>query len=179
MLDEKQIEEFIVAITNELFSIPGIVFGDGFVMCNNPKQSTVTKRPANTATTDPEAYAKKANVDKNYNAPNGVEFCYIGNRSRHDHKGIVVIANQIIGNQVFFGVSYCSPKDRFDKNYGRNLAFHRMNSPFYPTKILIPRVLSRKNIKISILARMVSDDAMPSWAMPLVYSELIDMLIYR
>ena len=56
---------------------------------------------------------------------NKVRFHYVRN-----HNGAVMtIASDIIEDDVWFGVAFCSPEDTFSKKHGRNKAYGRLNSP--------------------------------------------------
>ena len=63
-----------------------------------------------------------------------VRYFYYGDRSKVNHNGIVTVAYNIDKeqNQLVFGLSFCSPKDRFNKKIGREIARGRMKvKPIY------------------------------------------------
>lgn len=74
---------------------------------------------------------------------------------RADRGGATVVATVVRGpdTTVLYGVSFCSPRDSFDKNFGRRLAAFRLIDK--PLTIVIPGLVGPREIKAAILAALV------------------------
>jgi hypothetical protein len=103
--------------------------------------------------------------------PDNVKFIYIGDRHRHDHNGIITIANAVIDDEIQYGVSYCSPKDAFSKEEGRKIATKRMYENMIPL-----REKNHHQIKMQILSDIYAVRKYPSWAGNLIESTMMDTL---
>jgi hypothetical protein len=95
----------------------------------------------------------------------GVKFNYIGlSGDMRNHKGVIVIASFITDtypNVVYYGAAFCSPKDKFDKNKGKMMAYDRLireeNIAFYRKK-------KHADIATRILGAILVTGGCPVWA---------------
>ena len=53
-------------------------------------------------------------------------FFHFGDRSIAQHKGIITVAAELIDEKLYFGIAYCSPKDRFKRKLGLKIAQGRL-----------------------------------------------------
>lgn len=53
---------------------------------------------------------------------------HFGNRAIAKHNGIVTVAAELLGDRLYFGISYCSPKDRFKRKLGIQIAKGRLKN---------------------------------------------------
>lgn len=74
---------------------------------------------------------------------------------RADRGGATVVATVVRGpdTTVLYGVSFCSPRDSFDKNFGRRLAAFRLIDK--PSTLVLPGLVGPREIKAAILAALV------------------------
>lgn len=74
---------------------------------------------------------------------------------RADKGGATVVATVVRGpdTTVLYGVSFCSPRDSFDKNLGRRLAAFRLIDK--PSTLVLPGLVGPREIKAAILAALV------------------------
>ena len=74
---------------------------------------------------------------------------------RADRGGATVVATVVRGpdTTVLYGVSFCSPRDSFDKNLGRRLAAFRLVDK--PLTLTLPGLIGPREIKAAILAALV------------------------
>jgi hypothetical protein len=146
--NRKNLENIAALLTQQLLHESSLIFGPNFIM------------------SDCDAHT--------FNDDDEIKFIYIGNRHRHDHNGIVTIANKVVNNEIMYGVSYCSPKDTFSKVIGRNIAKKRMVES--NTRIPI-REKRHKFIKMQILSDIYSQGYCPSWAVLIIESEMLTLLL--
>jgi len=104
--------------------------------------------------------------------PPDVKFSYYGNTSRiTDHGGVVTIASCIDTDNrvVFYGLSFCSPKDKYNKMTGKEIAYtdlmENMFSVAYTTK-------KHYAVNSAILADIYARKGYPSWAKNIIVYEL-------
>ena len=145
--NRKNLENIAALLTQQLLHESSLIFGPNFIMsdCDN----------------------HTFNDDE-------IKFIYIGDRHRHDHNGIITIANKVVNNEIIYGVSYCSPKDTFSKDIGRNIAEKRMVEA--ETRIPL-REKKHKLIKMQILSDLYSWGCCPSWAVLIIESEMLTLLL--
>lgn len=74
---------------------------------------------------------------------------------RADRGGATVVATVVRGpdTTVLYGVSFCSPRDSFDKNLGRRMAAFRLIDK--PSTLVLPGLAGPREIKAAILAALV------------------------
>lgn len=91
-----------------------------------------------------------------------VKYCHIGNTENgNDHKGIITLATYIEASTVYYGVAFCSAKDRFNKKIGRTISYGRLNNtPVFVD--LSPDEKTHKKIVNSILNDILSSNNYPS-----------------
>lgn len=95
---------------------------------------------------------------------------------RQANNGVITIASEIINGNLFFGVSYCSPKEKqYDKQLGNNLALHDLavqksknNYTFFDKEITHSNVISQ------VLLVILDEQQYPRWAENL----LIEAMFY-
>lgn len=84
--------------------------------------------------------------------------------------GVITIASEVVGSRLFYGVSYCSPKEKkYDKQLGINFAIHELAK--YKTQnvfVLFEGEIKHKDIILAILYNMLEDENYPSWAEELI-----------
>ena len=68
-----------------------------------------------------------------------------------------------------YGVSYCSPKDKYSKSIGKEIAYAKMIDDAYAVSLGRKR---HHEVNARILSDIVSNNDAPSWAESLVASEL-------
>lgn len=91
--------------------------------------------------------------------------CYV-----NSHDGVVTVASYREGDIVYFGESYCSPEDTYDKHYGCDLAVARLNND--PFIIDVSKNESCHKIRLRIFAAIFASKSYPSWAEEDVLFEL-------
>ena len=74
---------------------------------------------------------------------------------RADRGGATAVATVVRGpdTTILYGVSFCSPRDSFDKNFGRRLAAFRLIDK--PSTLVLPGLVGPREIKAAILAALV------------------------
>ena len=114
--------------------------------------------------------------DMSYNENHMYKFIYLGDTSRgNNHDGIAVIATYLdkVDNTdeeyypVYYGVAYCSPKDKYSKDFGRNLAVERTKRCENVVYIRKGDVKS-EDIHTKIIADIFLYDKYPEWAKKLI-----------
>lgn len=103
-----------------------------------------------------------------------IKFCRIGHRT--PNKGVITIASAILDFKIFYGVSYCSPKEkRYDKQLGNDLAmddleFNQLNDDF----LLLEGKFEHANILKTILTKLYyhPEERLPKWASNLLFEQL-------
>jgi hypothetical protein len=99
-----------------------------------------------------------------------VKISRLGHRQA-EKNGVITIASQIIAGNLFFGVSYCSPKEKtYDKQLGNNLALHdlaiqisKSNYTFFDKEITHSNVISQ------VLQVILDEEQYPRWAETLLF----------
>ncbi|MDD5149796.1 MAG: hypothetical protein PHC28_04860 [Flavobacterium sp.] len=79
--------------------------------------------------------------------------------------GVITIASSLhtdeSGNYVTYQASFCSPKDRYDKQFGIRMAIERHN--LAPIEVRIP--IRKHNVVVnSILVDMLDRKIVPDWS---------------
>ena len=100
-----------------------------------------------------------------------IKFTYLGNRKNaKDHSGIIIIASTVNEKDctIDYGVSYCSPKDTYDKQKGRRMAFDRVHDNY-----VVVRRKNHTHILQHILADIISQNEYPEWAEYLIVNNLV------
>lgn len=121
---------------------------------------------------------KESPVKLRASYPEGVRFSYygaIGECTRHN--GVIVVSSRVdqLNHVVFYGVAYCSPKDVYNKECGKNIAYLDLENDMKNVELD-----GKKHHKINarILSDIVANADAPSWAENLVALELCSHL-YR
>ncbi len=115
-------------------------------------------------------------------------------KSTGTHKGAIAVASTIVHDMktgkpsLIYGVSFCSPKDRFDKRTGRGIALERaqtlIDTKEYDRAVFGGRIkyLRRKAnwmIKYQLLMDMFSNVATPRFAMKVINENMLDYVIFE
>lgn len=105
-----------------------------------------------------------------------VKFVYFGNRSQaSNHEGVITIASYVdeCSNRAYYGVSYCSPSDVYDKKKGKLIAYERLctgeNSVGFNKK-------NHVELTTRIMASIFADNQYPSWAKDTIDYEAYSLL---
>jgi len=90
------------------------------------------------------------------------------------HNGVFVIASNVdveLG-VVFYGISYCSPKDVYDKHIGKSLAMADLDD------LKNVELAGKKHHEINarIFSDIIANNDAPSWAVGMISRELINHL---
>lgn len=101
---------------------------------------------------------------------NFVKYCHIGKTDNAtDHNGMITLATYKDDDQIKYGVSFCSPKDRFNKKRGRLIAFNRLKQC---TETLKLEELNHKSIVAEILNDILDDRNYPNTVENLLFDAL-------
>lgn len=120
-------------------------------------------------------------VSSNTNENSMYKFIYLGDTSKgNNHDGIITIATYLdrVDNEredyypVYYGVSFCSPKDKYSKDFGRDLAVSRTKKCENVVYIREDRVKS-EDIRAKVIADIFLYDRYPEWAKKLVMGGLV------
>jgi len=99
---------------------------------------------------------------KNDNINKQFKFSYYGDTQYASrHNGIITIVTTIKGNEILYGVAFCSPKDRYSKKKGKEIAIKYM----YENNRRIP--LGEKkhdDINFRVASDILINNLYPSWA---------------
>lgn len=89
--------------------------------------------------------------------------------------GVITIASFIKDRKIFYGASYCSPKEaRYDKQLGIDLASNRMDDNIKNNVSLDLIELKHSSVILCIIDDILVNGDYPQWAFQL----LVDNLIY-
>lgn len=114
---------------------------------------------------DPQLYPKPQYEDD-------IKFTYYGKTDRSsNHDGIITIASVIDEDLglIYYGASFCSPKDVYDKAYGKELAYNDLCNN---RTVIRLRKKGHHEINAGIFANMVANGVFPSWAKSMVFHSL-------
>ena len=143
-------------VINEMMCLMETIMGDNFQMC---MPMVLPKKKKNTI--------KKVKFDSR------IKFSYYGDRGESsNHDGIITIASFINENShaVHYGVSYCSPNDKYNKEFGKQLAVDNLRR-YMDTVSLVRK--NHHDINARIFANIIAMNNAPSWAQRMVAIELI------
>lgn len=119
----------------------------------------------------------KGKMDDKVNFSDDVKFSYYGDVSNIcGHDGVVTICSRVNEEDgiVEYGVAYCSPDDKYDKYYGKVLAYNRMYH--YKNAILLGKKRHHE-INAKIFSSIVAYDEFPLWVKEDIYSYAINHLM--
>jgi hypothetical protein len=102
----------------------------------------------------------------------------IGHRNG-SNKGILTIASEVSGVLVYYGISFASPKDVYDKQLGIEMARVRLaqfkdelfNNNVYAGSAVVNNV-THLSVVQAILCDVIARNALPDWALPVVLAHL-------
>jgi hypothetical protein len=123
----------------------------------------------------PSKPKKVVKKDKVHFDPN-IKFSYYGDVSDcKNHGGIITIASIVDDENktVIYGVSYCSPKDTYDKILGKLIAVDDLNA--YRNTVTL-RGKRHNLINGRIMCDIIANADAPSWAEPIIVDSMIDHL---
>jgi len=101
-----------------------------------------------------------------------IKFTYYGKTDQSsNHNGIITIASVIEEDLglIYYGASFCSPKDVYDKAFGKELAYSDLCNNRMVIRL---RKKGHHEINAGIFANMVANGFFPSWAKRMVYHNL-------
>ena len=85
----------------------------------------------------------------------------------HDSRknGVVITATEIMGDKLFYGVAYSSPRDIYNKKLGRDMANHRLADAKRLNKFeLFNEPLTHENVMRHLTRSLLSHQEYPRWA---------------
>ena len=84
---------------------------------------------------------------------------------RHCRFGVITIASEVDGDRLYYGVSYSSPKDVYNKRLGREIAMSRLtNAKSIGDFSYFDDELKHENVMTEILRHIFTDELYPRWA---------------
>lgn len=109
-----------------------------------------------------------------------IKYTYYGDRGNiKNHGGVITIASIILKecNMLNYGFSFCSPKDIYNKEIGKQIAYDNLVGNY---KIISFRdKVTHHNIGSIILAHVLALNKYPSWARELVESKLVNHIVAK
>jgi hypothetical protein len=143
------------------------------VVMNDVMDIMETSMGANFQMFVPSVMPRKKEQTPNNNDRPLIKFSYYGDRGdANNHDGIITLATFVSdeNNTIHYGVAYCSPKDIYNKEYGKRLAINNLRR-FMNTVNLVKK--THHDINSRIFANIVAMNDAPSWAKRMVAVELI------
>jgi hypothetical protein len=100
------------------------------------------------------------------------KICRIGHRN--PNKGVITIASTIEDTKLYYGVSYCSPKEKkYNKKLGNDLALHELSNRYRRGIFtFFDQQIKHSYILNAILHDIVSFEEYPRWAEDLIIEQL-------
>ncbi len=100
-----------------------------------------------------------------------VNFTYIGETGLSvGHHGIITLAYMIDHDVLHYGVSFCSPKDRYNKATGKKQAYTRLMDHGIVCGIVDKR--THHHLRAKILCDMYVNGNYPEWAEKIIGDEI-------
>lgn len=93
---------------------------------------------------------------------------------RQPKNGVITIASFIQGDQIFYGVSYCSPSEKqYSRITGTTLAKERMDANMAAGVSIPLTELKHSAVVVDIILDIVNSDNYPRWASELLFKNLM------
>lgn len=87
----------------------------------------------------------------------------IGHRTPSN--GVITIATKIVDNNIYYGVSYCSPREKtYSKSYGVSIASQRLEQNLNNNISLELKELKHSRVVIDVLVDILVQQSFPAWA---------------
>lgn len=84
---------------------------------------------------------------------------------RNAVNGVITIATEVLGDKLFIGVTYSSPKDRYEKHLGYTLANHRLaEAKAKNDYTFFDKELTHENVIRQTLVVIFDEAQYPRWA---------------
>lgn len=89
---------------------------------------------------------------------------------RNPNRGVITIVSQLQHDKLFYGISYCNPKDKYSKEIGKSLALHDLTSKITKNEYnFFDKEIKHSNIIYDIVLDILSQERYPKWAEKLIY----------
>lgn len=84
---------------------------------------------------------------------------------RTPNRGVITIASQLFDNKLFYGVTFCNPKDGYNKQFGQTLAIHDLTMKIAKNQFtFFDQEVKHCNIIYEIVWDIIDAERYPKWA---------------
>lgn len=102
-----------------------------------------------------------------------VKFSFYGCIGECNHHNGILVVSSTVGeneNQVFYGTAWCSPKDVYNKSFGKEMAYNDMIDNMNSVALGKKR---HHEINARILSDIMANNDAPSWARNMIAGALV------
>lgn len=89
---------------------------------------------------------------------------------RNPNRGVITVVSQLQHDKLFYGVSYCNPKDKYSKETGKNLALHELAVKISKNDyIFFDKEIKHCNIIFDVVSDILDKETYPKWSENLLF----------